>query len=391
VADSSEKQTICERDLRNWRLIGDFVDCLKKATPPSHPSFSDPRRRLDATHYLSLFLFGLFNPTVRTMRGLCHASQLKRVQEEVCGRRVSLGSFSEAQHLLEPKLLEEVFNQLASQLPQSGAYDQRLSQWEWLAQDGSLFAALPRMHWALYGAGYAGAPNRAARLHLSLNILEDKPQSASIRPGAVCERKVWKTKWKKGQAYVGDRLYGQDFRVFAQLNCAGCACVLRMRDQTEIEVLEELPISQADQKAGVQRQAWAYLGSSSGYRSVKVRVVWVATQNNAPLILVTNLPPEQLPGELVSLLYRWRWKIELFFRWIKCILQCRHWLAESPEGAAIQIYLALIAGLLVQWQIGKRPNKRLMELLQMHQQGWATDDELIAGLKKFQEQAAKKH
>jgi hypothetical protein len=72
--------------------------------------------------------------------------------------------------------------------------------------------------------------------------------------------------------------------------------------------------------------------------------------------------------------------IECFFRWIKCILGCRHWLAESSEGVAIQIYLALIAALLLQLYIGQRPNKRMMELIQMHQQGWATDQELIAGL-----------
>ena len=90
------------------------------------------------------------------------------------------------------------------------------------------------------------------------------------------------------------------------------------------------------------------------------------------------------------MLYRKRWKIEMFFRWVKCILNCRHWLAESPEGATIQIYLALIAALLLQLYLGEKPNKRMMELLQLHQLGWASDQELIDGLKREQDRMAAK-
>lgn len=49
----------------------------------------------------SLMLFGLFNPVLDSMRGLCAASRLRRVQEEVCGRKVSLGSFSAVKGLRE--------------------------------------------------------------------------------------------------------------------------------------------------------------------------------------------------------------------------------------------------------------------------------------------------
>lgn len=370
-----------EQDLRNWKLVERFRECVEAAfgREALHPSFSDPRRLLEASHYLSLFLFGLFNPAIKTLRGLCAISHLERVQQELCERPVSLGSFSETQHLLEPQLLERAFEALSAELP-AGRADARLGQWQWLAQDGSLFRALPRMHWALYGGGKPGWPNRAVRLHLSLNILEDKPQRASVRPGKVCERKVWREQWRRGQAYVGDCYYGEDYRNFALLSLKGCAYVLRLREPAVIHVEEELPLSEADRQEGVLRQAWARLGCDQAHLSVRLRVVWVRAEDGSTLILVTNLPPEVLSAELVSLLYRKRWKIECFFRWIKCILGCGHWLAESSEGVAIQIYLALIAALLLQLYIGRRPNKRMMELIQMHQQGWATDQELIAGL-----------
>lgn len=376
---------LTESDLHNWELVRDFRDQLEKSQQsfPLHPTFNDPRRRLLLSDYLTLFLFGLLNPVVRTMRALCAASHLPAMRKQICQEAVSLGSFSETQHVLDPALLERIFNDLAERLPPVNG-DAVLGQWQWLAQDSSLFAALPRMTWALYGGGNSrnGCPSQAVRLHLSLNILDDKPQRAVIRPGKQCERKVWREQWQRGQAYVGDRNYGQDHKLFQKLDDQNCAFVLRLREQqVVIKVLEELPLSNRDRQQGVFRQAWAILGSRPRYQSMRVRLVWIQTQDG-PLILVTNLDPERLPAEFVSILYRKRWRIELFFRWIKCILGCRHFLAESPQGVAIQIYLALIAALLLQLYTGQRPNKRLMELIQFYLLGVASVQDLRAGLER---------
>jgi hypothetical protein len=373
--------TVSARDLRNWRLMEQFQIALASVLRGRlvHRSFSDSGRKLALSDYLSLFLFGLFNPCVRTLRGLCEVSHLGRVHEEICERPVSLGSFSEAQHLLDPGLLEEVFGRLSQAVP-GHPPGSGLGRWEWLARDGSLFAALPRMHWALYGGGNAGSPNRAVRLHLSLNILADKPQTAAIRAGKICERKVWRTHWQRGQAYVGDRLFGEEYRVFGELEALDCKYVIRVWELAVVTVEEELPVSEADRRAGVQRQAWVRLGCNQRNQSVRLRMVWVRTRLGNPIQLATNLTPEALSAKVVWLLYKERWKVELFFRWIKCILGCRHWLAESPAGVAIQMYLALIAALLLQLHFGRRPNKRMMELIQLHQMGIATNEELAAGL-----------
>jgi hypothetical protein len=382
VDSTAHQPTLSADQLHNWRLVERFQQTLKPLVERyKQGSFSDTERLLELGDYLSLFLFGLFNPCVRTMRGLCEISRLKQVQEEVCRRAVSLGSFSEAQHVLDLQLLEEVFGQLSQAVPPQ-AHDARLGQWQWLARDGSLFAALPRMHWALYGGGKVGTA-KAVRLHLSLNILEDKPQVAAVRPGKICERKVWREHWQKGQAYVGDRLFGQDYRAFGQLEALGSVYVLRVREQqATIQVEQELALSAEDQQAGVIRQAWGRLGCRKRHQSVRLRLVWVKTRENNLVILATNLPEEKLAAHLVWLLYKSRWKVELFFRWIKCILGCRHWLAESANGVAIQVYLALIAALLLQLHFGRRPNKRMMELIQFHQLGIATDQELQAGLQR---------
>ena len=369
-------------DLRNWRLIDQFAKILDGRLPPLAGTWRDPKRQLGQGQYLCFFLFALFNPVVQTVRGICAASKLEKVQRHLRSQSVSLGSFSEAQHLCNPTLLAGIFEDMSRQVPAPTLKDPR-QQWEqWLAQDSSVFSALPRMKWAVYGGGCSveGKPNRAVRLHLSFNVISDHPASVRVKPANVCERKVWKEQWEPGAAYVGDRYYGEDYGLFDLLHRADCRYILRLRDKTLMDVQEELPLSEADSVAGVVRQALVQLGT--GRRQRPVRVVWVDTPKAGQLILVTNLDAQDAPADLVAQIYRRRWQVEGFFRWVKCLLGCGHWLAESQRGVTIQLYLALIGALLMHLHLGRRPNKRMFELLQFHLLGWAELDELIEGLER---------
>jgi hypothetical protein len=312
------------------------------------------------------------------MRGLCSASHLDRVQRQVCNGPVSLGSFSEAQHCLDPALLETVFGQLYEQVQGSGG-DARLATQPWQIVDSTLWEALPRMHWALWRT--QGTRQQAVRLHLGFQLLDDKPRRATVTEGKRCERAAWRAQWQAGDAYVGDRYYGEDYRLLDELSGYECQYVIRLRDEAVVNVEEELPLSQADRAAGVVRQARARLGADGGTKRRAVRVVWVV-KPGVSLVLVSNLSVEQMSAELVALVYRYRWQVELFFRWLKCILGQRHWLAESRAGVTVQVYLALIAALLLQLYTGQRPTKRMMEMMQWYLLGWVTEAELAAALAK---------
>jgi hypothetical protein len=381
VPKKSRRSALQPKELGRWRLIEDFQARLVPLCEKMglNPTFQDPRRQLQIGHYLSLFLFGLLNPAVRSMRALCEASHIDRLQREICDRPVSLGSFSEIQAVIEPSLLEAIFSQLSGQIHNSDPVPPfaKATNMQWLLVDSTLWEALPRMHWALWRR--QGVAQSAVRLHLGLHLLDDKPVRAMVTTGRGCERKAWKQNWTPGDAYVGDRYYGEDYKLFAELDALSCAFVLRLREEAAMEIDEELPLSQPDRSAHVIRSAWVYLGCKKRYRSIRVRVVWVQTPEEV-LLLVTNQDPTQLPAELVAQLYRQRWQVELFFRWIKCILGNRHWLAESPEGVTLQIYLALIAALLLQLHTGHRPNRRMMELIQFYLMGVATLEDLEAGL-----------
>ena len=64
------------------------------------------------------------------------------------------------------------------------------------------------------------------------------------------------------------------------------------------------------------------------------------------------------------------------------ILNCRHWLAESPQGVETQIYCVLIASLLLMLWTGQRPNKRMVESLRYYWMGLATEEDLVTLLER---------
>lgn len=376
---SRSKEKIDEKKLSSWKLLDDFRRRLAKVlgtmppTPDKRPG--GPERLLLGEDYFGLMLFGLFNPVVDSMRGLCAASHLNRVRKDVCSRPVSLGSFSEAQGVFDPELLKQVFLELAGEIPTSWG-DARLAH---LADklklvDGTLLPALPRMHWALW----LNDENRAAKLHLKFTVLRQAPGDALITHGNSCERKALRQLMRKGETIVGDRYYGLEYGFLGELRQIGVSFVFRIRNKPRMETVGELPLAEADRAAGVSWQGMVKLGDK--WQGEPIRVVKVEVDGKE-LLLATDL---EIEAELVSLIYRYRWQIELFFKWMKSILGTRHLMAESPEGVAIQTYSALIAALMLQLLTGKRPAKRAMELIRFYLMGYAELEEVVKllGLEK---------
>ncbi len=365
-----------EGQLRNWKLLQDFQARLRKALAESAQALeeADPKRLLLIENYFSLLMFGLLNPVVRTMRGLCAASRLDRVQAEVCGRAVSLGSFSEAQHVFDPELLSRVLRDCADEAPASFG-DPRVREYvqELTANDGTLLPALPRMAWALY----QDEQHRAGKLHLEFSVFRQVPTEWTLTSGNGSERKAWEKKLKRGGFYVNDRNYSHDYKLIPRVQKAGASFVLRLHNNAILtEVGERRPLTEADRQAGVVRDVRVRLGREPD--GPEVRLVEVQSGGHIFLLITDR---QDIPAELIALIYRYRWQIELFFKWVKCILGCRHLLAESPEGVAAQIYCALIAATLLTLYTGRKPNKRAMEALQLYWLGYASLDELCVALK----------
>jgi hypothetical protein len=90
-----------------------------------------------------------------------------------------------------------------------------------------------------------------------------------------------------------------------------------------------------------------------------------------------------VPAEIIALLYHYRWTIEIFFRFFKQILGCRHLLSRSQNGIEIQTYCAIIACMLISLWTGKKPTLRTYEMICWYFVGMADLDELLAHLARL--------
>lgn len=361
-----------EKELKRYNLVAQFQDLLDSTSKGRElsKSESDPRRTFDANGYFSLMLFALFNPVIDSMRGACAASELSGVGDRCGTGRVSLGSFSEAQSVFDPALLQEVIRTLAVQQPELIA-DARLGRLtdDVKLIDGSLIPALPRMAWALW----QNTENRAAKLHLKQSLGTGAVEGAILTIGNGSEREAALKMLKPGDLGVFDRGYASKYGFINEVTSLGASLVARIRNEPVYQAVASNLLDETARDAGVISDQEVLLGQ----KEIPVRMVVVEVADKR-LVLVTDR--KDLSADLIALIYRYRWQVELFFKWIKCIFGCRHLLAESPRGVAIQIYLALIAAMLLTRMIGKRPTKRQMERIQFYILGQCSLDELEAAL-----------
>lgn len=309
------------------------------------------------------------------MRGICAATKFEKMRE-FCPEPVSPTCFSEAQHIYGPEILEEIVRELSQEAKGTVQFgDPKLrSLVEALTiVDGTVLRAVNRMTWAP-----AAGSGSAVRLHLHFSAFEQVPTDWSITPGNVCERNEWKKKvhlcdlGDSGGMFVADRLFSEDHLLLKQLKKKRVHFVLRLLGNvTRTPLGEARPLSVEDIQAGVVSDRMEELGCLGG--GPVLRIVEIHAEGKVFLLATTR---DDLPAHLIGLIYRYRWQIELFFKWFKTMLPCKHWIAESPDGVATQVYCVLIASLLLLLWTGQRPTKRQMEALRLYWIGFISEQEL---------------
>jgi hypothetical protein len=368
--------------LKYFKLLDGLLDCLHDHATERDRS---KNRKLFYDQYASLLLLYFFSPALTSLRALQKASELAKVQRVTGSSRASLGSLSEAGRVFDAELLREILRELATQATPilSGKEADALDKLT--AVDGSLLPALPKMMWALW----RDDDHRAAKMHLHFDVIRGVPIDATLTEGNGSEREQLRITLQAGRLYVMDRGYA-GYEFFQQIIDANASFIGRAQNNAAYRVIEQREIPPQAATAGVIEDVVVdKLGAEKhkNYLKQPVRVIKVDTgefnEEGNPIILVLVTDRLNLPAELVALAYKYRWAVELFFRWFKCILGCRHLLANSENGVAIQMYVALIASLLISLWIGRKPTKRTFEMLCHYFTGWATQEELLAHIAKL--------
>lgn len=361
-----------------FRLIDDLLPRLRDVGTRRDKAGN---RELFCDQYVTLLLLDFFNPTVTSLRGLQKFSTLEKIQQ-LCGiKPTSLASLSEAARVFDPVLLEPIIAQLAERARLSpGAMPpaDQAALAGLVAVDGSLLQAVSRMAWALW----QDAQHRAVKLHVAFGVFEQAPLQVSVTHGNGPEREELRRFVKPGGFYVADRGYANN-AMFREFDAIGVRFLIRVQENTTFDVLEERPLSDMDRQAGVVRDVLVRrLGTEKHNPLLEQPLRIVEVHGREPghvWILATNA--RDLPADLVATAYRYRWQVELFFRWLKCVLGCRHLLSESQTGVTLQLYAAIIATLLTSLWTGGKPTKRTYEMLCHYLSGWATLEEVERHLK----------
>lgn len=110
--------TTHRQELGAWKLLERFIGVLDKhgASVAPDPRKTHGLRQLDRRTYFGLFLFGLFNPVVGSMRGLCGATRIERAAGMLDRQgSVAISGFSDAQHVFSPDILQPVMRELLTE------------------------------------------------------------------------------------------------------------------------------------------------------------------------------------------------------------------------------------------------------------------------------------
>jgi Transposase DDE domain len=394
--------------LQGWKYFRRLTPLLARLHDAGGARDKAGNRTLHLDQYASLIVLALFNPLSRSLRALSQASQLKKVQEQLGVKQVSLGSRSEAARVFDPDLLVPLIAERAGDL-QPKATDPRFKDVRHIltAVDSTLVQTRPCLTQAMYSRTKNGERRYYGRLHTHCHIDRHVPVRIDATDPAgrdhSDENDVLRQHLQADHCYIMDRWFAE-FRLVNAIADAQSSYVCRIRDHSNFEVVDERPLSAAAQQAGVLRDASVHrgMGSKPAARPHHtVRLVVVAVQphakrggrkgktagpaSNGQLLIATNLLV--VPAQIIALIYQHRWALEIFFRFFKHVLGCQHLLSASPDGIAIQAYWALIACLLINLWTESKPTLRTYEMLVWHFLGWASDDELLAHLAKLKKQA----
>jgi hypothetical protein len=196
--------------------------------------------------------------------------------------------------------------------------------------------------WARFCAGVSGA-----KLHIVYNPDSARPSFAAVTPANVNDISVAKTMpIRPGATYVFDLGY-YDYGWWAKLDAAGCRIVTRLKVNTPLAVVHtnSLPAGSPVLSDCIGHLPQRQARSRKNPFQDPVRELRVRAETGKILRIVTN--DLDAPADEIAELYKRRWQIELFFRWVKHSLKIRHFFGTSENAVRIQIAVSLIAFLLL--------------------------------------------
>jgi len=332
-------------------------------------------KKLTAYKFLELLIFAQINE----LDSLTHLSKQSKNEEELQVHvnldGISTSQLSRKQCNLSPKLFEKIFHHLVlkiqSQTKQSPIVRDigRLH----VIDSSTISMSITQYPWATFRKTKAGV-----KLHLRVVVTKDftVPDKAVLLPAKQADRTQMDelVEIDPDALYLFDRAY-VDYKQFEKYCFEGVRFISRLKKNAEIEVMTE---QAPDPENLIYLDAEVFLGNVQSGTKMQhpLRLIKTEDKEGNPVMIVTSC--FDLSAQEIGDLYRYRWKIETFFKWMKQHLKIKSFYGKSENAVYNQIWIVLITyclEVLLQLKVGH--DGPLLELK------WSLETYLFKGFDAF--------
>lgn len=261
------------------------------------------------------------------------------------GKHISRSNLSKANEIRELKIFEDMANLMIK-----NAQSKRKSVKDpYLDVDGRVYAfdsstislCLSTFWWSKLHHDKGGI-----KLHTLYDVVSNIPVFNIITNADVHDSRVMnKIPYNRGDYYIFDRGY-MDTSMLYSINEADGFFVVR--EKHRMKYIIETDKDYNNPTTGVMSDQiirFSGMKTKKHYPDTIRRVVYYDKDGNRTFVFYTNA--FSLTAEMVALLYKYRWRVELFFKWMKQHLRIKEFYGTSENAVKIQIYCAIIAYCLV--------------------------------------------
>lgn len=386
-----------KKELPIWPFevqAGKYVAILQKYMEGLRTSPSHGNRDLFLDDVFVAYLLAFFNPSIRSLRTIEDFSQTRQAQEHLSIAKICKSTLSDFNKLVDPTQLEPILAVIKAELTKRSA-DGRIHASDLnslvqqiIAVDGTFLHAAADVAWAVASRNQRAGERHRARIDLHVDVRTWLPEVIAVPDPGESEGDSAAHHITPGALHLYDRgfisynLISAHYRKSDIGDWHGHAdFVLRLKTSTAtnsiaLEVLSQNALTPEAQAAGILSDRIVRspgLAKRDGL-DVQLREVILQGSDGKELRILTN--QLDLGAEIIALLYRYRWKIELFFRWLKSYANFDHLISHSAGGVLLHFYVAVISVMLMYLKTGHRPSKYMFALLSLVAQG-ATMEEIL--------------
>lgn len=303
-------------------------------------------KKLDTMAFAKLFIFAQLHQIASLTDISLRIKNKKNVQKEVGMKSISKSQLSRKLGHIPPGIFQGILKHLIQKVHHemgTKKANQSLGNVH-LIDSSTVTFCLSQYRWADFRNTKAGVKIHQRVVFCDGNTVPDECIITPARPADMTQLAPLIVHGKDA-LHVFDRGYF-DFDTFDKYCEEGIRFCTRLKENTIIHVIEEVP---TEANSAIHREAVVTIGKMKN----PLRLVETADSQGNPIKIVMN--DAKVSAQEISDLYRSRWQIELFFKWIKQHLIIKRTYGRGPNAVRNQLYLAMITfclTLLVKQKVG---------------------------------------